>query len=158
MALPERGGGAGVGAVQLKRQCVELLEREVVVGLLQGPAQPGLDGLAVALGEMVKHVALLVLRTALDGDVVAEHPADGFPQALRSVDHEQNALLDVEAAVDQTASSAPGDGRVLTRPVPQPERELITLGVIPNATMFVRPCRSIPSSMILGDLLLEQPP
>ena len=50
---------------------------------------------------MVKHVALLVLRTALDGHVVAAHLPDGFPQSLGPVDHEQHPLLDIQAPVEQ---------------------------------------------------------
>jgi hypothetical protein len=53
-----------MGVVQLNRQCVELLERAVMVGLLPRPAQPRLDRVAVALEEMIKHIAFLVLLIA----------------------------------------------------------------------------------------------
>jgi hypothetical protein len=46
--------------VELERQRVELLERGPVVGLLPGSAQPRLDCRAVAIGEMVEDVSLLV--------------------------------------------------------------------------------------------------
>jgi hypothetical protein len=90
-----------VRAVELEREPVELLERAVVVGVLPRRAESRLDRLAVALGEMVERVLLLVLDAALYGHVVAEHPADGFPKRLRSVDDEQQALLDIEPTVDE---------------------------------------------------------
>jgi len=73
-----------------------------------------------------------VLHAPLDGDVVAEHLAYGFPQSLRAVDHEQQPLLDVESSVDEVGQQRPGDGRVLGRSVPQPERELLALGGDPE--------------------------
>ena len=53
-----------MGVVKLERERGQLLERTVVVGLLPRPAEPRLDWVAVALGEMVKHIALLVLLIA----------------------------------------------------------------------------------------------
>ena len=53
----QRAGGAGVETLELGRERLEAVERErVVVG---GPraAQPGLDGRAVALGQVLEHVA-----------------------------------------------------------------------------------------------------
>jgi hypothetical protein len=47
--------------VELERECVELLERAVVVGVFPRLAQPRLDCLAVALGEMVQDIAFFVL-------------------------------------------------------------------------------------------------
>ena len=66
----------------------------------QAPAQPRPGGRAVALGEMIKRVSLLVPNAPLHRHVVAEHPSHGFPQRFRSVDHEQQALLDVDAPVE----------------------------------------------------------
>jgi hypothetical protein len=81
-AFAGRGGAGGMRMVEFDRQGIELLERAVVVGLLPRPPEPHLDGLAVALGEMVEHVAFLVLHAALNWDVVAEHRADRFPQRV----------------------------------------------------------------------------
>src|SRR5438552_2907651 len=53
-----------------------------MVGLLPRPAEPRLDRLAVAFGEMIEHVALLVLDAALHGHAVAEHLPDGLPEGL----------------------------------------------------------------------------
>jgi hypothetical protein len=94
--------------------------------------QPDLDRLAVALGEMVKHVATLVLGTALHGNVVAEHLPDSFPERLRPVDHEQQALLNIEAPVEQIGEQRGGDGPILGRAVPQAERELLARGGDPQ--------------------------
>ena len=46
--------------VELERQRGELLERGVVIGLLPRATQPQLDGVAVALGEVVENISLLV--------------------------------------------------------------------------------------------------
>jgi len=70
---------------------------------------------------------VLVRNAALHRHVVAEHLPYGFPEPLRSVDHEQQPLLDVEPAVHEIGQQRGGDGRVLARPVPQPERELVAL-------------------------------
>jgi hypothetical protein len=69
-----------------------------------------------------------VLGTALHGDIVAEHLADGLPERLRAVDHEQQPLLGVEAPVDHIGQQRCGDCGVLARAVPQPEREFLALG------------------------------
>ena len=53
-----------MGAVELERQGGQLLEREVVIGLIPGPAQPRLDRPAVALGEMIENISFLVLLIA----------------------------------------------------------------------------------------------
>jgi hypothetical protein len=85
----------GVRFVELEREGVELLERDVVVVVLPRLAQPALDGVAVALGEVVEHVPLFVLHAALNGDIVPEHLADRFAEGFGAVDHEQQPLLDV---------------------------------------------------------------
>jgi len=41
-------------------------------------------------------------------------------------------LLDVEPAVDEVGQQRGDDGRVLARPVPQPQRELVTFGADPE--------------------------
>jgi hypothetical protein len=46
-------------------------------------------------------MTLLVLHAALDRDFVLEHLADRLAQRFGAVDHEQQALLDIQAAVDQ---------------------------------------------------------
>jgi hypothetical protein len=53
-----------MSAIELGREPGQLLERPVVVGLLPRLAQPRLDRLAVALGEVVEHVSFLVLVIA----------------------------------------------------------------------------------------------
>ena len=114
-SIPSRSDAAAPGSstVELDREPVELLERTIVVSLGPSPAKPRLDGLAIALGEMVKDIAFLVLHAALNGHVVAEHPPDRFTQCLRSVDDQQQSLLDVQAAVDEIGQQRGGDGSVL---------------------------------------------
>ena len=53
-----------MGAVELERQGVELLERAVVIDLGPCATQANLDRLTVALGEMIEDVAFLVLLIA----------------------------------------------------------------------------------------------
>ena len=89
-----------MGAVQLGRERLEAVERErVVVG---GPraAQPGLDGRAVALGQVLEHVAFLVAHATLHRDG-AEDLGHGGPECLGAVEDDEHALLAVKAAIDQ---------------------------------------------------------
>ena len=63
---------------------------------------------------------------------VAEDVADRLPQRLGAVDHEQDPLLGVEAALDQVGQQRGRDGRVLGRAFPEPERDLDALGRDPE--------------------------
>ena len=62
-SIPSRSEAAAPGwsRSSSSAQRGELLERDVVVGLLPRLAEPALDRVAVALGEVVEHVSLLVL-------------------------------------------------------------------------------------------------
>ena len=53
--------------LELARERLQLGERAIVVEFRPRPAQPVLDGRTVALGEIMKHVSLLVADAALDG-------------------------------------------------------------------------------------------
>ena len=103
-----------------------------MVGLLPRLVEAELDRRAVALGEMLEHVALLVPDAALDGDLVAEHLADRFAQRFGAIDHEQQALLNIQPAGHQIGQQCAGDGGVLGAAGPQPERELLALGRDPQ--------------------------
>ena len=94
-------------------------------------AQPGLTSWPVALGQVVEHVAFLVPDAALHGRL-AEDVADRLAQRLGAVDHEQDALLGVEAALDEVGEQRGRDGRVLGRAFPEPERDLDALGGDPE--------------------------
>jgi hypothetical protein len=61
--------------------------------------------------------------------VDAEHVADGLPERLGAVDDDEHALLDIEAALDEVGQQRGGDGGVLGRAVPEPERVLDPVGV-----------------------------
>ena len=87
---------------------------------------------AVALGQVVEHVALLVTHAALHRRVDAEHVADGLAQRLGAVDDDEHALLDVQAALDEVGEQRGRDGGVLGRAVPEPERVLDAVGVDPE--------------------------
>jgi hypothetical protein len=132
--MPSRSELAAPGCafVELDRERVELLQREIVVGVLPGLTQPALDRVAVALGEVVEHVSLLVDHTALHRHIAAEHLADGFPQRLPAVQDEQQPLLDVQATIEEIGEQRRCDGGVLGRSFPQPERELLAGGRDPQ--------------------------
>jgi hypothetical protein len=68
--------------------------------------QPLLHGGPVALGQMLDHVAFLVSQASLDRRL-AEDVADRLPERLGAVDHEQDPLLGVEAALDQIRADSP---------------------------------------------------
>jgi hypothetical protein len=82
------------------------------------PAQPLLHRRPLALGQVVGHVALLVPHAPLHRRL-AEDGADRLPQRLGAVDHEQDRLLGVEAALDQIGEQRRRDGRVLGRAFPE---------------------------------------
>ena len=73
---------------------------------------------------MIEHVALLVPHAALDRRL-AEDGADRLPERLGAVDHEEDALLGVEATLDQVGEQRGGDRGVLGRAFPEPERDLV---------------------------------
>ena len=80
---------------------------------------------------MTHHIALLVPNTALHRDL-AEHGPHRLPERLRSVDHEQHPLLGIQPPLDQVRQQRRGDGRVLGRALPQPQRDLDALGSDPE--------------------------
>jgi hypothetical protein len=53
--------------------------------------------------------------------------------ALGAVEDDQRALLDVQAALDEVGQQRRRDGRVLRRPVPEPERMLDALHIDPES-------------------------
>jgi hypothetical protein len=77
-------------------------------------------------------MTFLVAHAALDRRVGAEDVADGLAQRLGAVDDDQHALLDIQAALDEVGQQRGGDGGVLGRAVPQPERVLDAVGVDPE--------------------------
>ena len=73
-ALLERGGGAGVRALQLAGEPAEALEGGGVVGELPGRPQSPLDGRAVALGQVVEDVAFSLMSFVLSRFVLVVGP------------------------------------------------------------------------------------
>jgi hypothetical protein len=69
---------------------------------------------------------------AMHERVLAEDVADRAAQRLGAVDHEQDRLLGIEAAVDEIGEQRAGERGVLGRPFPQPERDLDALGGDPE--------------------------
>ena len=70
--------------------------------------------------------------TALHEHVLAEHVTDRTTQRLAAVDHEQDRLLGIRAAVDEVGEQRAGERGVLGRALPQPERDLHTLSGDPE--------------------------
>src|SRR5581483_6048527 len=85
------------------------------------------DGGTLALGEMVADVSFFVPLAALHRRL-AEDAADRLAQRLRSIDHEEDALFGIEAALDKVGEQRGRDGRVLGRALPEPERDLDAVG------------------------------
>ena len=88
----------------------------------------GLRQVAIVLGEVVQDVALLVADAALHRDG-AEHLIDRRAQRLAAVEDDEDALVEIQAAVDEVSEQVPGDGGVLGAAVPEPERDLHALRV-----------------------------
>src|SRR3954451_896086 len=101
-SMPSRSEPAapGIAAVELAGEPLELVECTSVVVERPRPAQPLLHRGPLPFGQMVDEVALLVPQTALHRRVT-EDVADSFAQRLGAVDHEQDPLLGIEAALDQ---------------------------------------------------------
>ena len=125
--LAERAGGAGVGVVELAAELPELVEGAVVVVMRPRSPQPLLHLRSFPLGEVVEQVALLVPDTTLDGGV-----AEDGAERLRAVDHEEDALLGIEATPDQVGEQRRRHAGVLHAPFPEPERDLDALGRDPE--------------------------
>ncbi len=77
-------------------------------------------------------MTFLVADAALHRRVDAEHVADRLAQRLAAVEHDEHALLDVQASLDQVREQRSRDGGVLGRAVPQPERDLDAVGRDPE--------------------------
>src|SRR5450755_54046 len=95
-------------------------------------ADPDEDLRPVALGQQVTDIPLLVAMTPMHERVLAEHVPDRLAQRLAAVDHEQDRLLRVEAAVDEVGEQHGHQRRVLRRAFPQPERDLHALSADPE--------------------------
>ena len=87
---------------------------------------------AVCLGQQVGDVSLLVAVAAMHQGVLAEDLADRLGERLGAVDHEEDRLLGVQAAVDQVGQQRAREGGVLGRALPEPERDLDALGGDPE--------------------------
>jgi hypothetical protein len=70
-----------------------------VVGLLPCLAQSAFDRVAVAFGEVVKHVAFFVLHAALDRGLVAEYLADSLAQGFSALNAVTN--FEFECLIDR---------------------------------------------------------
>jgi hypothetical protein len=77
-------------------------------------------------------MTFLVAHAALHRCVDAEYVAHRLAQRLGAVDDDQHALLDIEPALDQVREQGRGDGGVLGRAIPRPERVLDAVGVDPE--------------------------
>ena len=106
----------------------QALAGELGVGQRPRRAHPGAHLVAVALGQQVADVSLLVAMAAMHQRVLAEDVLDRAAQRLAAVDDEQDRLLGIQAAVDEIGQQRPGQRGVLGRALPQPERDLDALG------------------------------
>jgi hypothetical protein len=97
-----------------------------------GRPQPTTHERPIALGQVAEHVALLVPDAALHRRIGPEDVAHGLPECLGAVDHDEHALLDIQATLDEVREQRGGDGGVLGRAVPEPERVLDAVGVDPE--------------------------
>jgi hypothetical protein len=126
-ALTQRCGRAGVRVRELVRERLQTGDRGTVVGELPGRAQLALDGGTVAFGEVIEDVAFLVTDAALHRNV-AEHGVNCGSEGLAAVEDDEDALVAVQAAIDEVREQFDADALVLRRAVPQPERDLDAVG------------------------------
>lgn len=76
---------------------------------------------------------------------LAEDRTDRLPERLRAVDDEQDPLLGIKATLDQIGEQRGGDGGVLGRALPEPERHLLPVGGDAETDDVLRSSSSIPS-------------
>ena len=69
--------------------------------MAQARRSRALTARAVALGQVVEHVSLLVTDAALHRRRGPNTSSDGLAQRLGAVEDDEHALLDVQAAVDE---------------------------------------------------------
>ena len=65
---------------------------------------------------------------AMDERVLTEDVADRRAQRLAAVDHEQDRLLEIKAAIDEIGEQRARERGVLGRAFPEPERDLVAFG------------------------------
>ena len=113
--------------------------------------EPALDGVGGrARGGWSSTFRSLCCDAALHRDVARRTPGViAFRRALRAVDHEQQSLLDDPGRGRRGRPAARRRrSRSRSSPPTAPARACRPRCVIPSATMLVRPCISIPSSII----------
>jgi len=82
-------------------------------GLCPRATQPALDGRAVTLGQVLEHIAFFMANTPLDRGASPEDVLDGLPERLGTVKDRQDALLGVQAPVDEIGQQRGRDRGVL---------------------------------------------
>jgi hypothetical protein len=110
-----------VRVVELTGERFERGERGAVVGVLPRGAQLAAHPRGSRSGSGRARFSPCALA-ALHDRAGAEHLADRLGQRLGAVDHHQHTAGHVEAAVLEIGEQRAGDGRVLGRALPQPER------------------------------------
>ena len=89
-AMPSRSDAAapGVAVIDVCGEPFQALGGLLMIVVLPRRPEPAADLIAVAIGEVIEDVALLVRHAALDRDFVAEYLADRLAQRFGAVDHE----------------------------------------------------------------------
>ena len=84
-----------------------------MVGERPRAADPDEDHRALPFGQQIADVALLVAMAAVNQRVLAEHVLDRLAQRFAAVDHEQDRLLGIQAAVNEVGKEHRDQRRVL---------------------------------------------
>jgi hypothetical protein len=114
-------------AVEFAREQLQSLLGQQRIAQRPRRPDPGAHLIAVALGQQIADILLLVAMAAMHQRVLAEDVADRPAQRLAAVDDEHDRLPGIEAAVDQIGQQRPCERRVLGRAFPEPERDLHAL-------------------------------
>ena len=77
-------------------------------------------------------MTFFVAMAAMHQRVLAEDGLDRLPERFAAVDDEQDRLLGIQAAIDQIGEQRAGQGGVLGRAFPEPERDLDAVGGDPE--------------------------
>jgi Transposase DDE domain group 1 len=129
--------------IAVLEQALEQLPREVVADLdTEIVLRTDSAGSALALCQAARDARIAYLvgfdltkqvrRAILSLPEHAWRPALRQNGEQRDIDHEQDRLLGIKAAIDEIGEQRPGERRVLGRAFPEPERDLDALGADPE--------------------------
>ena len=132
-ALAQRAGGVGPGLIELCRRAAPAAARRVSGSVSDQAAR--IRARTVSRSRSGSRSVTFLSLWRWQRCTSACSPKTSLIarlQRLGAVDHEQDRLLGIKAAVDEVGQQRPGERGVLGRALPEPERDLDALGGDPE--------------------------